>query len=155
MRKVVVFVAVSLDGFLADAEGKVDWIRGEEEGTSDGGIYSSFIRSVDTVIMGYRTYHQIVCELSPEMWVYAGMRSYVVTHREIPSTREIAFTHQDPCDLVRMLKQQPGNDIWVCGGADLGPPADGRRLYRSVASFRDSRCSRQWDSSVFLNEYPA
>lgn len=119
MRKVVVFVAVSLDGFLADAEGKVDWIRDEEEGTSDGGIYSSFIRSVDTVIMGYRTYHQIVCELSPEMWVYAGMRSYVVTHREIPSTREIAFTHQDPCDLVRMLKQQPGNDIWVCGGADL------------------------------------
>lgn len=57
MRKVVLFIAMSLDGYIADKNGKVDWLDGEnkESGTMD--FYSAFIQDVDTVIMGWNTYH--------------------------------------------------------------------------------------------------
>lgn len=42
------------------------------------------------------TYHQIVAELSPTEWVYAGLTSYVITHRELPSENEIIFTENPP-----------------------------------------------------------
>jgi len=41
------------------------------------GSYDEFIKNIDTIVMGYTTYYQIVTELSPDEWVYAGMKSYV------------------------------------------------------------------------------
>lgn len=81
--------------------------------------YSVFIKDVDTVIMSWNTYHQIVTELSPTEWVYADLTSYVLTHRELSSTNEIIFTDQETCDLVRALKQEQGKKIWICGGANI------------------------------------
>lgn len=119
MRKVVLFIAVSLDGYLADPAGGVDWLQGHGPAEETRDTYADFIQGVDTVIMGWNTYHQIVTELSPEQWVYAGLHTYVVTHRTLPSTAEICFTGEDPCALVDALRRQPGGDIWICGGAEL------------------------------------
>lgn len=83
--------------------------------TGDG--YDTFVEGIDTVIMGWNTYHQIVTELSPERWVYEGLQSYVITHRDCISREGITFTHQSPAELVRSLRQMPGKDIWICGGA--------------------------------------
>jgi dihydrofolate reductase len=68
MRKVILFIAMSLDGYIADCEGKVDWLEGlgNEEEMID--TYSEFVTQVDTVVMGFNTYHQIVTELSPDEW---------------------------------------------------------------------------------------
>lgn len=119
MRNVILFIAMSLDGYLADRRGGVDWLRGQDPGAEDPDSYAPFSQRVDTVLMGWNTYHQITTELSPEHWVYDGMTSYVFTHRELPSTDAVRFTSQDPCALVRTLRQRPGRDIWACGGADL------------------------------------
>lgn len=82
--------------------------------------YSEFVKQVDTVIMGWKTYHQVATELSPQEWVYADLKSYVITHREIPSTDQIIFTHNNPCKLVEELKREKGKkDIWICGGAGV------------------------------------
>ena len=43
--------------------------------------YSSFIKEVDTVIMGRNTYKQIITELSPNQWIYHDLTTYVITHR--------------------------------------------------------------------------
>lgn len=69
--------------------------------------------------MGWNTYHQVATELSPDKWVYHGLTSYVVTHRELPSTGEIIFTSESPCGIVDGLKQKEGKNIWICGGAHL------------------------------------
>ena len=57
--------------------------------------------------------------MSPEQWVYENLQSYVITHRECPSTNDITFIAADPCTLVKDLKNREGKDIWVCGGADI------------------------------------
>lgn len=119
MRKVVLFIAMSLDGYIADKNGNVDWLEGQSPEKETPDTYSAFIKDVDTIIMGWNTYHQVTTELSPEEWVYHGMTSYVVTHREMPSTDEIIFTQKSPCDILAELKQKEGKNIWICGGADV------------------------------------
>lgn len=119
MRKVVLWIAMSLDGYIADQRGGVDWLNGQDGAGEDMDAYSAFIREVDTVIMGWNTYHQIVTELSPEEWAYAGQTSYVVTHRAPPAADKIIFTGEGPCGLVSRLKREQGKKIWVCGGASI------------------------------------
>lgn len=122
MRKVVLYIAMSLDGYIADCNGKVDWLRGHSDEEEMVDTYSDFIKNVDTVVMGWNTYHQVSTELSPDDWVYQELTSYVVTHRAIPSTDNIKFVEDDPCSIVRKLKAEQGKKIWICGGANIIHP---------------------------------
>lgn len=118
-RSLILYIAVSIDGYIADREGAVDWLRGERpEKDSDYG-YADFIAAVDTVILGGTTYRQIAHQLSPGNWPYRGMECYVLTHRDACSREEITFVDGDLRLLVEKLKARPGRDIWLCGGADL------------------------------------
>lgn len=122
MRKVTLFIAMSLDGHIADADGRVDWLQGETPGEDDMVSYQAFIKDVDTVLMGWNTYHQVTTELSPGVWPYAELTSYVLTHRTLPSADGIRFVSEDVCALVRRLKPEPGKGIWVCGGPNIIQP---------------------------------
>ncbi len=117
MRQVVLFIAVSADGYIAGRDGNVDWLESQEE--PEGDSYSRFIENVDTVLMGWNTYHQVVTELSPGEWPYEGLKTWVFTHRRPEPKEGVAFMDEDPAALVRRLKEEPGKDIWVCGGAAL------------------------------------
>lgn len=119
MREVILFIAMSLDGYIADNDGGVDWLNGQNENAEDLDTYTDFVKDVDTVVMGWNTYHQIVAELSPTEWVYGDLTSYVITHREASSAERIIFTHENPCDLVERLKQEQGKNIWICGGSNI------------------------------------
>lgn len=119
MRKVILFIAMSLDGYIADQHGTVDWLNGQEKDGEDIDSYSVFKKEIDTVIMGWNTYHQIVTELSPAEWVYADLTSYVITHRSLPSTDEIVFTAKEPHIVVNELKHKQGKSIWICGGSSI------------------------------------
>lgn len=119
MREVELFIAASLDGYIADKDGSVNWLCGQDKNSENKDVYSEFIKDVDDIIMGWTTYHQIVTELSPDEWGYHGMKTYVITHKEEKSTDEIIFTDENPCDLVNELKKKPGKKIWICGGASV------------------------------------
>lgn len=119
MRKVILYIAVSLDGYIADARGGVDWLGGQSADYAGDYGYEAFTAQVDTVIMGGRTYRQITQELSPQQWVYPGMQSYVITRCPQMDTDEIHFVQQSPTQLVQQLRVQSGKDIWICGGADI------------------------------------
>lgn len=120
MRKVILFIAMSLDGYIADREGGVDWLGGHGDDSEMRDTYSEFIVHVDTVVMGRNTYDQIVTELSPDEWVYRDLTSCVITRREVPASAEnIRFLAEDPCRLIRSLREKEGKAIWICGGADL------------------------------------
>lgn len=122
MRNVTLFIAMSLDGYIADANAKVDWLQGEAPGENDMAGYQTFIKDVDTVLMGWNTYHQVTTELSPGAWIYADLTSYVLTHRALPSTDAIRFVNEDACALIRRLREGQGKDIWVCGGPNIIQP---------------------------------
>lgn len=119
MKKVVLFIAMSLDGYIADSKGGVDWLNGQGNDEEDIDTYSEFIKTIDTILMGWNTYHQIVTELSPNEWVYNGATTYVITHKEHISSEKIRFVNTDPVGLVKRLKGEDGKDVWICGGADL------------------------------------
>ena len=119
MRSVILYIAMSLDGYIADREGGVDWLAGQEPGQDIPDSYSTLLERIDTVLLGWNTYHQLTTQLSPEQWPYEGLDCYVFTHRSLPSKEGITFSDADPCALVRELKARPGRDIWLCGGAAL------------------------------------
>lgn len=122
MRKIVLYIAMSLDGYLADSEGGVAWLTGHSGSAEPEGTYSAFLPTVDTVVMGWNTYHQITTELSPGEWVYPSLTSYVITHRALPSTGNINFVQDDPCSLIERLRSEPGKAVWVCGGGNILQP---------------------------------
>lgn len=127
MRKVILYIAMSLDGYIADRDGRVDWLNGDGSGESID-TYSAFIQEIDTAVMGWKTYHQIVTELSPDEWPYKGLTSYVITHRTLPSTDEIKFTGEDPRELAERLRKGRGKGIWICGGGSVVQPLVGSGL---------------------------
>jgi dihydrofolate reductase len=119
MRKVVIDIAISLDGFIADKKGSVSWLGGDGSDSANPGSYPDFIKEVDTILLGYTTYHQIVSELSPEAWPYEGQQAYVLTHRPLPNRPGITFVHDEVGSLLTRLKKENGKTIWICGGANL------------------------------------
>lgn len=119
MRKVILYIALSLDGFIADAQGGVGWLGGEQPQQEGDNGYGEFIRNVDTIIIGKKTYDQIATELFPDRWYYEGKLSYILTHHPQKDTNEIKFTNEPAADLVERLRRQEGKNIWICGGAQV------------------------------------
>lgn len=119
MRKTIVYIAMSLDGYIADAKGSVAFldaygINGELEHD-----YDDFISRVDTLIMGKRTYDQIHDELFVDAWPYTGITSVIFTHQTIKANSDIIFCNQDLTEWVRHEKEKQGGDIWIVGGASI------------------------------------
>lgn len=119
MRKIVLFIAMSLDGCIADSSGGIGWLEGQTSGEDDMVSYKEFIQNIDTVIMGANTYRQLITELSPNEWTYPNLTSYIITHSPEPPKEKIRFTDENPCQLVKRLKNEVGKDIWICGGAKI------------------------------------
>lgn len=119
MRKIILFIAMSLDGYIADCHGKVNWLEGHGNDHECTDSYSDFIKEIDTVIMGWNTYNQIVTELSPDEWIYNALTTYVITHKTLHSSEKIQFTNTDSVELVKRIRSESGKGIWICGGANI------------------------------------
>lgn len=118
-RKVILYISQSLDGFISDNKGSVDWILGNnKEYIGDYG-YNNFIKNIDTIILGANTYKQIKNELSPDKWVYEDLQSYVLTNEKIKDTINIKYVNINIKELINRLQQEKGKNIWICGGANL------------------------------------
>lgn len=136
MGKIVLYLAMSVDGYIADEQGDVNWLEGDGSQPDAPGSYPTFYDTVDTIVMGWTTYHQIVMELSPDSWPYQDRPCYVVTHRQKPDRDGIQFWNGDLTTLVDKLKKEQEGVIWICGGASVAGQLlkEGRidRLWLSV-----------------------
>lgn len=119
MREAVLFIAMSLDGYIADSNGGVGWLHGQGSDSENIDVYSEFVKGIYTILMGWNTYDQVTTELSPMEWIYSDFTTYVFTHNEIASTEQIYFINANPVELLKKLKSKSGKNIWICGGADL------------------------------------
>lgn len=118
-RKVILYISQSLDGFIVDNKGSVDWIIGNNKNYISDYGYENFIKNIDTVVLGANTYKQIKNELSPDKWVYENLQSYVFTNEKIKDIENIKYVNMNIEKLINKLKQEKGKDIWICGGANL------------------------------------
>ncbi|KRN27921.1 hypothetical protein IV38_GL001760 [Lactobacillus selangorensis] len=115
-RKVILYITESLDGFIAEKDGTTTWLSklNNSEAYED---YQDFYNSIDTVIMGRRTYADRVNKAGN--YPYADKKTYVfstsIEDTDDPST-VISGNVQE---FVRRLKHEGGEDIWIVGGADI------------------------------------
>lgn len=118
-RNVILYIAMSLDGYLADKYGGVDWLKGENDDYTDDTSYQELLDEIDIVIMGYSTYNQVANELSPDSWPYTGKKTYVLSHRMMDNKEDIEFVNESVIQLYTNLQIKKGKSIWVCGGSSV------------------------------------
>ncbi|MDX5428819.1 MAG: dihydrofolate reductase family protein [Bacteroidota bacterium] len=117
MRHVILYIATSLDGKIAKADGSVEWLENIPNPEKIDHGYSEFLAEVDTVLMGYNTYEQVK---SFGEWPYPDTSNYVFTRKEdMDDTEEVTFIESDPVEFIRELKGLPGKNIWLVGGGKL------------------------------------
>jgi dihydrofolate reductase len=114
-RTTVLYIAMSLDGYIADEFGEVNWLQ-DVEGKGDNG-YSVFYETIDTIIMGRTTYDQILTFKCA--WPYSGKKCYVFTKRNSNPDHNVEFVNDGIVDLMKSLKAQKGRKIWLAGGAGI------------------------------------
>ncbi|MDD4496636.1 MAG: dihydrofolate reductase family protein [Methanosarcinaceae archaeon] len=115
-RKVILYIAMSLDGYIARINGDIDWLDGDgSEPNADFG-YDEFYSSIDTVIMGRKTYDQV---LTFGEYPYKGTRGYVFTSEKRPDNEDVIFTDENAGPLITKLKKEIGKNIWLIGGAGI------------------------------------
>ncbi len=112
------YIAASIDGYVADKFGSVEFLSGDGSDTDNKGTYDNFIKDIDTVLIGNATYKQIINELSPDVWPYEGKTSYVITSDKGIDSDSIKFYSGNIENLVNNLKNSNKN-IWVCGGPSI------------------------------------
>ena len=119
MGKIVLYLAMSVDGYVANDQGGVDWLDGDGSQPDAPGSYPAFYETVDAIVMGWSTYQQITTLLSPDSWPYEGRPCYVVTHREESDREGICFWKDTLTALADKLKTECAGNIWICGGASV------------------------------------
>ncbi|MGV3466291.1 MAG: dihydrofolate reductase family protein [Heyndrickxia sp.] len=116
MRKVVLYIATSLDGYIAGVDDSLDWLF-RVEGEGDNG-YSEFYETVDTIIMGRKTYEQILI-LENGNFPYKNKQCYVFSQSITGSNENVEFVKRDIVSFINELKEQDGKNIWMEGGGEL------------------------------------
>lgn len=129
MTRFVYATATSLDGFLADADGSLDWLFAVEGGEESLGSLSAFVEGVGVLVQGSTTYewvvsHEALME-SPEKWqeFYGSRATYVFSSRSslplVPGAdiRVVSGSVAGVADVLRAAAA--GKDVWIMGGGDL------------------------------------
>lgn len=115
-RKLVLFIAPSLDGYIATKDESLEWLF-NVEGEGDNG-FSEFYQTVDTVLLGKRTYDWIMKQELKE-FPYKNKECYVFTTSSMKNTNDVKVVHGDITTFVNELKKQDGKNIWLVGGGEL------------------------------------
>jgi dihydrofolate reductase len=133
-RRVIVHIATSADGYIARADGDLEWLTSRP---APKGFYGmdAFMKSIDAKVLGRKTY-----EASRRMGARFDSRNrHIVFSRQPPPAdvpHGVEFVHEAVGAVVDRLREQPGKDIWLMGGGDL------------IASFLDAQAIDEFVISV-------
>lgn len=117
MRRVLLNLTTSLDGFIADVDGGIDWILPPPSDVPKD--YLDLMSTVDTFVMGRATY-ELSLSLPGGMDLFDGKCVYVFTSRiDLEPHEGIDFIHEDPTPFVSRIKVEHGGTIWLFGGGQL------------------------------------
>lgn len=125
MPDVVYYAACSLDGYIATADGGVDWLEPFQAGGEDYG-FAEFYSSVDALVMGSRTY-EFALKHGP--WQAPDKPSWIFTHRDLPVAHpSVTLTADDPGEVIEALGTRGLKRVWLMGGGELAASFRARGL---------------------------
>lgn len=134
-RKIIVHIAISVDGFIARKDGSYDWLdRPRVKG--DYGL-PAFFKAIDTIVWGRKTYDQAIEHRGSVSGFGPHVKNYVFTHR-IPGTGpdDVEFVNEPVKRFVKRVRARKGKDIWIMGGGGI------------IASFLDAGVIDEFAISV-------
>jgi dihydrofolate reductase len=120
--QVTIHMVASLDGFIARKDGSIDWLETSDEfaggDTMDPRFIEAFLKTIDCYVMGSRTYETALSfEAKGFGWSYGDKPTFVLTHRELPRTRDtVEFYAGDLSQLVNGRLRPTFRSIWFVGG---------------------------------------
>ncbi len=114
-RKVVLYIAMSLDGYIAKPDDDLGFLSIVEQEGQDYG-YADFVNTVDAVIVGRKTYDKVLS--MGYDFPHADKDAYIITRTPRPDIGNVKFLTGNMKDLVDRLKSQKGKNIFVDGGAE-------------------------------------
>lgn len=132
MRKLVYYIATTIDGYIGGPDGDAQFFDNQPETVA--ALFERYPETCpahlreyfqldweparfDTVILGART-HQPALDAGLTS-AYPHLRQLVVTHSELPEDPAVERVSGDVAALVAELKQEPGRDLWLCGGGNI------------------------------------
>jgi dihydrofolate reductase len=114
MRKVILGVAVSLDGYIEGPNGEYDWCLSDQDyGMSD------FFKHIDSLFIGRKTYELTLTMGDGAMPGFPKLTEYVFSTTLKEVKPGAILIKGDIETVVKRIKNEPGKDIWLFGGADL------------------------------------
>jgi dihydrofolate reductase len=134
MRKIILYIAISLDGKIAKPDGDVSWLDELPNPDHLDYGYADFLSSIDTTLMGNTTYKQLL-GFGIE-FPYRGKENYVFTrNKELREDENVKFISNDPVSFVKELKSREGGNIWLIGGGKLNTLLLNERLIDEMIIF--------------------
>jgi dihydrofolate reductase len=118
MRKISLFIAISLDGYIAKPNNDLSFLKLVEKEGEDYG-YAEFTETIDTLIIGRKTYDYVLKEIGSSHYDNGHRDVYVITRTERPQVGRTIFYTGSITDLVKRLKSEKGKDIYCDGGAEV------------------------------------
>ena len=118
MRKLSVFIATSLDGYIAKPNDDLGFLKLVEKEGEDYG-YKDFTAAIDTIILGRKTYDYVLKEIGPSYYDDGSRDVYVITRHNRADSGRTKFYSGKLADLVQRLKSEPGKNIYCDGGAEI------------------------------------
>jgi dihydrofolate reductase len=118
MRKLSLFIAASLDGYIAKPHDDLSFLNIVEKEGEDYG-YADFTSTIDTIIIGRKTFDYVQREIGISHYDNGEREVYVITGTERPDIGKIKFYTGNPAELVQKLKSENGKNIYCDGGAEI------------------------------------
>lgn len=115
-KRTILYIASSIDGYIAKHNDDLSFLSLVEKKGEDYG-YGDFIKTIDSVILGRKTYDWIMAQV-PE-FVHNDKQTFVITRTAKPSIDSTHFYTENVSDLIAELKTQPGKNIFIDGGAEI------------------------------------
>jgi dihydrofolate reductase len=115
-RKVILYISTSLDGYIAKPNDDLSFLSIVQRESEDYG-YNQFVESIDTVILGRRTYDWVMTQVP--VFPHADINSFIITRTARPSIGKIVFYTGGIKELIAKLKTEKGKNIFCDGGAEI------------------------------------
>lgn len=119
MPKIILYIATSIDGYIAKTDDNLDWLTSVPLPTEGDYGYTNLLQRIDTALMGRKTYDEII-GMDME-WPYDNLKCYVFSndHKVPPSTPQTSIVNGFIPEIIDKIKTQSQKDIWLIGGGQL------------------------------------
>jgi len=118
MRKLSLFIATSLDGYIAKPNDDLSFLKLVEKEGEDYG-YAEFTDTIDIIILGRKTYDYVLKEIGSSHYDNGQRNVFVITRTERPRVGKTIFYTGNLTELVQRLKSGNGKNIYCDGGAEI------------------------------------